>query len=279
MMYSGSWFDGKRSGAGQITFGNHGVFTDLFDNDKAVGGTEAKYVNNTTGMVSTGDAALQLARDHGAEHADAAAAATAAKRAKCAKRAQQRRQKIASAAASAAAIAPDYTADHTEGIVQDDGTDITSANDAADSASSQSDADDLKADSSDDENTTVADVDTSTTTNTASTTDAQSCVYAYTLPTHTATNSDGKAFHIIGSHDTIDIIDHLEQTVDIASTGGYTVKLVIPCAQGTQQQLEKAIRNKLIASNVKPNSDGAFLTSLSQLALLHIICLGGQVNM
>jgi hypothetical protein len=315
MMYSGSWFDGKRSGAGQITFGNHGVFIDLFDNDKAVGSTDAKFVNNTTGIISTGNTALQLARDHGAEQfvqrarkqtrrlvddmnataaaataattaakrakrADAATAATAAKRAKRAKCAQQRRQKIASAAARAAAIAPNHTTKHTTSDVQDaECDDNSSIDDAADSASSQSDDDDQNGDSSDDENNTVANADTTTAATTDAADDTQSCVYAYTLPAHSAFNSDGKAFHIIGSHNTLDIIDHLEQTVDIASTGGYTVKLVIPCAQGTQQQLEKAIRNKLIASNVRPNSDGAFLTSLSQLALLHIICLGGQVNM
>jgi hypothetical protein len=293
MMYSGSWFDGKRSGAGQITFGNHGAFTDLFDNDKAVGSTEAKYVNVTTGMVSIGDAALQLARDHGAEQfvqrarkqtrrlvddmdAAAAAATAAATAAKRAKRAQRQRQKRASAAATAT----DDTAEHTEDNIQDADSDNNSV-DGAESASSQSDADDQSGDSSDDnENNTAANADTTTAATAASATaGAQSCVYAYTLPKHSATNSDGKAFHIIGSHNTVDIIEHLEQTVDMASTGGYIVKLVIPCVQGTQQQLEKAIRNKLIASNVRPNSDGAFLTSLSQLALLHIICLGGQVSM
>jgi hypothetical protein len=288
--YSGSWSEGTRSSVGQITFGKHGIFTDLFDNDKAVGSAEAKYVNVTTGMISIGDAALQLTRDHGAEqfvqrarkqtrrlvddmNAAAAAKVAAATAAKRAKRAKQQKQKTASAAATAR----DILAEHATSDTQDAECDANSV-DGAESVGSQSDADDQCGDSSDDENNAVANADTTTTATTAST-DAQSCVYAYTLPTHTAINSDGQAFYIIGSHNTVDIIEHLEQTVDIASTGGYTVKLVIPCAQGTQQQLEKAIRNKLIASNVRPNSDGAFLTSLSQLALLHIICLGGQVNM
>jgi hypothetical protein len=67
MSCSGKWVAGERSGAGQITFYNGDLFTDVFLHDKAVSGGDSRYINVTIGAVTTGEAALQLARDHGAE--------------------------------------------------------------------------------------------------------------------------------------------------------------------------------------------------------------------
>eukprot|EP00953_Heterococcus_sp_UTEX-ZZ885_P015089 8496-Heterococcus_DN1.PRE.10 len=67
MSHSGQWIDGERSGFGKVTFGNGEVYTDVFADDAAVGGSDARYIKAADGTVTHGEAALQLARDHGAE--------------------------------------------------------------------------------------------------------------------------------------------------------------------------------------------------------------------
>jgi hypothetical protein len=103
---------------------------------------------------------------------------------------------------------------------------------------------------------------------------AQGCIYAYTVPTDGG-NSSGKTLYSIGAHDTCDI-DHLEATAD--TTEGYVLSLVILCVQGTQQQLLKLMRNKLIAKNIRPNSAGKFLTTVTEIMSMYVTCIGGQVN-
>jgi hypothetical protein len=260
--YSGLCVNGKRSGAGQVTLYNNDILTDMFDNDKAVGGGDARYINVTTGTVSTGDAALQLARDHGAEHyiqrarkqprrfvdemnAEADAANS--------RKGKQKRRKIAAtaatvAAAVAAAAEPDVS-DHDN----DDYVDIDNTNSFT----------------NDNDNSTVSCTDSS---------GAQGCIYAYTVPTDGG-NSSGKTLYSVGVYNTCDrtaLIDHLEATID--TTKGYKLNLMIPCTQGTQQQLLKRICNEFIANNTRPENDGKFLTTLTEIMSTHLICIGGQVN-
>eukprot|EP00953_Heterococcus_sp_UTEX-ZZ885_P015084 8496-Heterococcus_DN1.PRE.5 len=242
MSYSGEWADGERNGAGQITFGNGDLFTDIFLHDKAVGGSDARYINVTTGAVSVGDAALQLARNHGAEQS------------RCCKLPQRQAEETAAtvAAAVAAAAEPDVS-DHDgdrDDAVDDDDVD-------------------------DDYNNSVANDNDNSTVNEIHTHDAQGCIYAYTVPTDGG-NSSGKTLYSIGAHNTCDPIDHLEATVD--TTDGYLLSLVIPCTQGTQQQLLKLMRNKLITKNIRPNSAGKFLTTLVEIMSTHLTCIGGQRN-
>eukprot|EP00953_Heterococcus_sp_UTEX-ZZ885_P015078 8495-Heterococcus_DN1.PRE.7 len=108
--------------------------------------------------------------------------------------------------------------------------------------------------------------------------DAQSCIYAYTVPTDGG-SSDGKTLYRLGAHDTCDPIDHLETTADASK--GYVLGLVIPCVQGKQQQLLKLMRNMLIGlgRKVRTGTEEKFLTSADELMRAYITCNGEQVNL
>eukprot|EP00953_Heterococcus_sp_UTEX-ZZ885_P015085 8496-Heterococcus_DN1.PRE.6 len=258
MSYSGGWHAGHRHGIGTITLGNHGAFKDVFRTDEAVCGNDAEYTDTATGLVSTGHAAVQLAREYGA----AAFLPPLRKKASrlvdemnvgtdtaSSRKGKQKRRKIAAAAAAVAVATEPYVSDH------DDNHD--------------NDQDD---DHDDDNSTVKCDVSSN----------AQACVYVTTVPSDSG-SSDGKSLYSIGAYNTNDLtalIDHLEGTID-TTAGNYKIPLELSCAQGKQQPLLKKMCNVLIGLGCKErtSSEERFITTEDEIMKTYITCNGGHVNL
>jgi hypothetical protein len=267
MSYSGGWRYGERDGDGKITLGNAGTFKDVFRDDEAMCGSGAEYTDNT-GIISTGNAAVQLAREHGAE----SFLPRSRKRPRryepptgSSGKNKQKKQKTTTAATTvaAAAVAEPELSDHDEvdisSDLEDDYIDIDDNNIATDDADTNA-LNDTNGDDTPD----------------------QGCIYAYTVPTDGG-SSDGKTLYSIGAYNTCDrtaLIDYLEATID-TSAGNYETPLVLACAQGKQQQLLRKMCNVLIGLGRKDrtSSEGRFMTTADVIMRTYITCNGGHVNL